>query len=147
MVLKKIFFQLVINPFCNSCGMEAHSSNAYFLQFWELLLTSRSLSLYVVGTTLLCVFVALDFPAPLATKIYYSQRTNRLRAAIRHLYFQDLSGELCTDVGPKTSHGEMVSLHDSSHRDPSFEQMDNVLNKEVCKSLILLIKANLYCSV
>ncbi|OIV91946.1 hypothetical protein TanjilG_23207 [Lupinus angustifolius] len=32
-----------------------------------------------------------DFPAPLATKIYYPQRSNRLRAAIRHLYFQDSS--------------------------------------------------------
>ncbi|KAK2384848.1 hypothetical protein QL285_072149 [Trifolium repens] len=73
-----------------------------------------------------------DFPAPLATKIYYSQRTNRLRAAIRHMYFENLSEELCTDgAGQKTSsHGEMVALQDSSQGDPSFEQISNVLNKE-----------------
>nr|XP_004503940.1 uncharacterized protein LOC101491263 isoform X2 [Cicer arietinum] len=72
-----------------------------------------------------------DFPAPLATKIYYSQRTNRLRAALRHMYFENLSEELCTDVaGPKTSHEEMVPFQDSSQGDPSFEQMDSVLNKE-----------------
>ncbi|KAH1146459.1 hypothetical protein GYH30_041886 [Glycine max] len=68
-----------------------------------------------------------DFPAPLATKIYYSQRTNRLRARIRHLYFQDLNGQCCTDVVcPKTSHAEMAVLQDSSPRDPSFDQMNNV---------------------
>ncbi|XP_012573178.1 uncharacterized protein [Cicer arietinum] len=72
-----------------------------------------------------------DFPAPLATKIYYSQRINRLRAAIRHQYFENLDEELCTDVScPKTSHREMVALQDSSQGDPSFEQTDNVLNKE-----------------
>lgn len=87
------------------------------------------------------VFVCLDFPAPLATKIYYSQRTNRLRAAIRHMYFENLSEELCTDVaGQKTSLGETVALQDSSLGDPSFQQMDNVLNKEVCQSSIFLIK-------
>ncbi|KAJ1414262.1 PapD-like superfamily [Sesbania bispinosa] len=72
-----------------------------------------------------------DFPAPLATKIYYSQRTNRLRAAIRHLYFQDLSEEVCTDVvSPTASLEEMVALQDSSQRDPSFEQMGTLVNKE-----------------
>ncbi|KAK7303160.1 hypothetical protein RJT34_14061 [Clitoria ternatea] len=67
-------------------------------------------------------------PAPLATKVYYSQRTNRLRATIHHLYFQDLNEEMCTDVCPKTSHAEMVAFQDSSERDPSFDQMDNVHN-------------------
>ncbi|CAJ2676848.1 uncharacterized protein LOC123917753 isoform X2 [Trifolium pratense] len=79
-----------------------------------------------------------DFPAPLATKIYYSQRTNRLRAAIRHMYFENLSEELCTDgAGQKTSsHGEMVALQDSSQEDPSFEQMNNVPNKERTKKVM-----------
>ncbi|XP_058723869.1 uncharacterized protein LOC131595526 isoform X1 [Vicia villosa] len=72
-----------------------------------------------------------DFPAPLATKIYYSQRTNRLRAAIRHMYFENLSEEVCADVEcPKTSHGEMVALQGSSQVDPSFEQIDNMVNNE-----------------
>lgn len=67
-----------------------------------------------------------DFPAPLATKIYYSQRRNRLRASIRHLYFQNLCEELCTDVvSPKTS-----LVQDSCQMDPSSERMDNVPNKE-----------------
>ncbi|CAI8590812.1 unnamed protein product [Vicia faba] len=71
------------------------------------------------------------FPAPLATKIYYSQRTNRLRASIRHMYFENLCEEVCADVErPKTSHEEMVALQGSSQVDPSFEQMDNVVNKE-----------------
>ncbi|KAL2341172.1 hypothetical protein Fmac_009112 [Flemingia macrophylla] len=70
-----------------------------------------------------------DFPAPapLATKIYYSQRTNRLRAKIRHLYFQGFNEQLCSDVVcPKSSHTEMVVFQDSSPRNPSFDQMDNL---------------------
>ena len=83
--------------------------------------------------------VELDFPAPLATKIYYSQRRNRLRAAIRHLYFQNLCEELCTDVAsPKIS-----PVQDSSLMDPSSERMDNVPNKEVCQSS--LFKADDLC--
>jgi len=70
------------------------------------------------------VSVELDFPAPLATKIYYSQRTNRLRATIRRLYFQDLSEELHTDVCPKTSDAEMVTFQESSQRNPSFDPVD-----------------------
>ena len=78
-----------------------------------------------------------DFPAPLASKIYYSQRTNRLRAAIRHMYFANLSEELCTDVaGQNTSHGEMVALQDSSQCAPSFEQTNNVFNEERRKKVM-----------
>ncbi|XP_027358853.1 uncharacterized protein LOC113867635 isoform X2 [Abrus precatorius] len=74
-----------------------------------------------------------DFPAPLATKIYYSQRTNRLRATIRHLFFQNLSEQLCTDVVcPKTSDAEMVAFQHSSQRNPSFDQVTNVHNDESC---------------
>jgi hypothetical protein len=52
------------------------------------------------------------------------------------MYFENLSEELCTDgAGQKTSsHGEMVALQDSSQGDPSFEQISNVLNKEVCQT-------------
>ncbi|XP_047158036.1 uncharacterized protein LOC124828688 isoform X3 [Vigna umbellata] len=67
-----------------------------------------------------------EFPAPLATKIFYSQRTNRLRARLRHLYFQNLNEQLRTDLCPKTSHAEMVTFQDSSLRCPSSSQMDNV---------------------
>lgn len=48
------------------------------------------------------------------------------------MYFESLSEEVCADVEwPKTSHGEMVALQGSSQVDPSFEQMDNVVNNEV----------------
>ncbi|KAF1890940.1 hypothetical protein Lal_00037511 [Lupinus albus] len=71
-----------------------------------------------------------DYPAPLATKIYYSQRNNRLRAAIRHLYFQELSEDMCNDaVSPNASHGEKVAFQDPCQKDPSFDQIDNVINK------------------
>ncbi|KAK7245716.1 hypothetical protein RIF29_40565 [Crotalaria pallida] len=69
-----------------------------------------------------------DFPAPLATKIYYSQRSNRLRAAVNNLYFQNLSEDMCTDVmSSNTSHGDMVAFQDPC---PSFDQMGNVLYQE-----------------
>ncbi|XP_020221231.1 uncharacterized protein LOC109803941 isoform X3 [Cajanus cajan] len=89
-----------------------------------------------------------DFPAPLATKIYYSQRTNRLRARFRHLYFQGLNEQLCTDVVcPKTSHAEMVAFHDSSLKDPSFDQMDNVHESQLPakKSDHILAKSSEIC--
>ncbi|CAL0301213.1 unnamed protein product [Lupinus luteus] len=71
-----------------------------------------------------------DYPAPLATKIYYSQRNNRLRAAIRHLYFQELSDSVCNDsASPNASHGEMLAFQDPCQKDPSFDQIDNVINK------------------
>ncbi|XP_027933703.1 uncharacterized protein LOC114189193 isoform X1 [Vigna unguiculata] len=67
-----------------------------------------------------------EFPAPLATKIFYSQRTNRLRARLRHLYFQNLNEQLRTDLCPKTSPEDMVTFQDSSLRCPSSSQLDNV---------------------
>ncbi|MED6143113.1 hypothetical protein PIB30_003827 [Stylosanthes scabra] len=78
-----------------------------------------------LGLVLEQSIVKNDFPAPLATKIYYSQRRNRLRASIRHLYFQNMCGELHDDVSPK-----MSPVQDSSQMNPSFERMDNVPNKE-----------------
>lgn len=75
--------------------------------------------------------IELDFPAPLATKMYYSQRNNRLRAALRHLYFQESSSELCTDVtSPKLSN-ETIAFQDSCQRNPLLEQKDNELRMEV----------------
>ncbi|GAB4843553.1 hypothetical protein Ancab_013516 [Ancistrocladus abbreviatus] len=42
-------------------------------------------------------------PAPLATKVYYSQRNNRLRAAISHMYYNTpASGRCCGMTSPKT---------------------------------------------
>ncbi|XP_054795418.1 uncharacterized protein LOC129300846 isoform X3 [Prosopis cineraria] len=66
-----------------------------------------------------------DGPAPLATKVYYSQRNNRLRAALRHLYFQESSNELCTDIASPKSSNETLAFQDSHHIDPSFGQKDD----------------------
>ncbi|KAF7813692.1 uncharacterized protein G2W53_034668 [Senna tora] len=77
----------------------------------------------VLHTT--CVLIELDFPAPLATKMYYSQRNNRLRAALRHLYFQESSNELCIDVASPKLSNEMIASQDSCQRNPSTEQKDN----------------------
>ncbi|KAI4317651.1 hypothetical protein L6164_025505 [Bauhinia variegata] len=72
-----------------------------------------------------------DFPAPLATKIYYSQRNNRLRAALGHLYFQQSSEELCSDfASPKLSNDKTTTLENSSQRDGSPEQNDDGINKK-----------------
>lgn len=79
----------------------------------------------------LCVLIEIDFPAPLATKMYYSQRNNRLRAALRDLYFQESSNELCIDVATPNVSNEIIPFQDSCQRDPSLEQKDNELNMEV----------------
>ncbi|KAL3812792.1 hypothetical protein ACJIZ3_014060 [Penstemon smallii] len=46
-------------------------------------------------------------PAPLATKIYYSQRNNHLRRAIRHMFFEESSKDSCSDA----SHMEVVQVN------------------------------------
>ncbi|XP_028781429.1 uncharacterized protein LOC114737651 isoform X2 [Neltuma alba] len=66
-----------------------------------------------------------DVAAPLATKVYYSQRNNRLRAALRHLYFQESSNESCTDIASPKSSDEMIAFQDSRHVDPLFGQKNN----------------------
>ncbi|KAK6130476.1 hypothetical protein DH2020_035790 [Rehmannia glutinosa] len=38
--------------------------------------------------------LSLDVPAPLATKIYYSQRSHHLRSAISHMFFEEPSKEV-----------------------------------------------------
>ncbi|KAJ7955040.1 Sgf11 (Transcriptional regulation protein) protein [Quillaja saponaria] len=72
-----------------------------------------------------------DFPVPLATKIYYSQRNHRLRSALSHMYFQGSSKEDCTHVGsPKLLNESAMSFQVSSQRNFSVEQMDDMLNKK-----------------
>ncbi|GLT61068.1 hypothetical protein SLA2020_338010 [Shorea laevis] len=70
-------------------------------------------------------------PLPLATKIYYSQRNNRHRSALTHLYCEAATKELCSDmVSSKISQENMIPLQSSSPRDSSVEPMDEMLNRK-----------------
>lgn len=74
--------------------------------------------------------VSSDIPAPLATKVYYSQRNNHLRAAIGHLYHMSSSDSQCINVSsPEVSQEGMMYLHASSVKGSSHEQVDDLLNK------------------
>ncbi|KAI4345485.1 hypothetical protein L6164_012606 [Bauhinia variegata] len=71
-----------------------------------------------------------DFPAPLATKMYYSQRNNRLRAALSQLYYQESSKELCTELaGPNLSNEKIAVFQDLSQGDACEQNVDE-LNKK-----------------
>ncbi|KAM1086748.1 hypothetical protein ACFX2B_012221 [Malus domestica] len=75
------------------------------------------------GQALDCCLPIKDCPLPLATKVYYSQRGNRLRSDLSHLYHEAMASteELCGD------------LRDSQPL-PSLRKPDQILaqNSEVC---------------
>lgn len=74
-----------------------------------------------------------DVPLPLATKIYYSQRNNRLRSALCHLYYEAeaTTKEFCSDtVKMKLSNENMYPTQVSS-QDMLPTQMNNAVNNEV----------------
>ncbi|KAM1829019.1 hypothetical protein ACFX14_021882 [Malus domestica] len=75
------------------------------------------------GQALECCLPIKDCPLPLATKVYYSQRCNRLRSDLSHLYHEAMASteELCSD------------MRDSQHL-PSLRKPDQILaqNSEVC---------------
>ncbi|KAF2311007.1 hypothetical protein GH714_019025 [Hevea brasiliensis] len=61
-----------------------------------------------------------DIPVPLATKIYYSQRNNRLRSAVAQMYH----------ASAEVSQETIIQLPSSSCKECSPEQVDNLLNKK-----------------
>ncbi|XP_065863563.1 uncharacterized protein [Euphorbia lathyris] len=72
-----------------------------------------------------------DVPAPLATKAYYSQKTNRLRSAIGHMYTASSSKGLCNDVmSYQLSYESIFQLQASSHRECMHEQ-DSLVTKKI----------------
>ncbi|CAN6676967.1 unnamed protein product [Malus baccata var. baccata] len=75
------------------------------------------------GQALECCLPIKDCPLPLATKVYYSQRCNRLRSDLCHLYHEAMASteELCSD------------MRDSQHL-PSLRKPDQILaqNSKVC---------------
>lgn len=89
-----------------------------------------------------CDVIQSDIPVPLATKIYYSQRNNRLRSALNHLYCEASTKELCSDMpSSKTIQEDMMPLQVSSPRDSSAETMGDKLKRKVCPCSLLLSEA------
>ncbi|XP_038724086.1 uncharacterized protein LOC120015647 isoform X2 [Tripterygium wilfordii] len=74
--------------------------------------------------------VKSKFPAPLATKTFYSQRNNRLRLAITHLYSAvsvvDVSSSV---VGPELS--QEMQLEASSQMFSSLKQVDDLNDEKI----------------
>ncbi|XP_044500098.1 uncharacterized protein LOC123221331 isoform X2 [Mangifera indica] len=78
----------------------------------------------------------LDFPVPLATKIYYSQRNNRLKSALTHLYHEASSKEQGKDVVIlQAPHQSTVSLQALAQGGSSQEQGAGVLSKKLESSV------------
>ncbi|XP_018840604.1 uncharacterized protein LOC109005943 isoform X3 [Juglans regia] len=70
-------------------------------------------------------------PVPLATKIYYSQRTYRHRTELTHLYCEASTKELCSDmVSSKNLRENMIPLQVSTPRESSGEPMEDALTRK-----------------
>ncbi|XP_041000935.1 uncharacterized protein LOC121246746 isoform X3 [Juglans microcarpa x Juglans regia] len=70
-------------------------------------------------------------PVPLATKIYYSQRTYRHRTELTHLYCEASTKELCSDmVSSKNLRENMIPLQVSTPRESSGEPMEDTLTRK-----------------
>ncbi|KAL6971357.1 hypothetical protein U1Q18_031035 [Sarracenia purpurea var. burkii] len=83
-----------------------------------------------------CCLVHKDVPAPLATKMFYSQRTNRLRSALTYLYYEASSKEHSGDfVNPKALQGNAAPLQVSSPTNFSHEQINGQREKREIHSL------------
>lgn len=74
-----------------------------------------------------------DVPAPLATKIYYSQRNNRLKSVLTRQFYGASVKELDKDVViPDVPNNNTMSLEALSHGGSSREQVNDLLHKKVC---------------
>ncbi|XP_022138026.1 uncharacterized protein LOC111009285 isoform X2 [Momordica charantia] len=65
-----------------------------------------------------------NVPLPLASKIYYSQRNNRLRSALGYLYWEAVasSKEICKE--------NINQFHNSSQEESSQEQTNDIIGKK-----------------
>ncbi|KAK4855401.1 hypothetical protein QYF36_006935 [Acer negundo] len=78
---------------------------------------------------------ARDVPVPLATKIYYSQRNNRLKSTFSNMYQEASIKELCNDVTiPQVSNQNAIPVQASSQRGPSHKQVDDLLLNQKLES-------------
>lgn len=114
----KVAFQLL-------CCLK-QSCNELLFKFWSHEVT------FVVYTG---EMTATGFPAPLATKIYYSQRSHQLRSIISNL-FNASTNENCSELHiPKGQQENAILSRTSSCRKLSHEQQDPQ-NEKVCCSVL-----------
>ncbi|KDO75045.1 hypothetical protein CISIN_1g019394mg [Citrus sinensis] len=83
-----------------------------------------------------CCLHEQDVPAPLATKIYYSQRNNRLKSALTRQFYGASVKELDKDVViPDVPNNNTMSLEALSHGGSSREQVNDLLHKKLKSSV------------
>ncbi|XWS53679.1 hypothetical protein CRYUN_Cryun10bG0021200 [Craigia yunnanensis] len=77
-----------------------------------------------------------DIPVPLSSKIYYSQRSSRLRLALSHQYFVTSTKELCSDMVSRQESQQSTMLSQASSQEVCpLKQVDNLLIKKQESSL------------
>lgn len=87
--------------------------------------------------TIFC-YCAADVPFPLASKIYYSQRNNRLRSALGYLYWEAVasSKEICNMMDQQMTKENIKLFHSTSEEEESQEQTSDVIGNKVYTSII-----------
>lgn len=74
-----------------------------------------------------------NVPIPLASKIYYSQRNNRLRSALGYLYWEAVasSKEICNMVDHQITKEDIKQFHNTSQEESSQEQTSDIIGKKM----------------
>ncbi|KAM6566017.1 hypothetical protein CsatA_025145 [Cannabis sativa] len=85
-----------------------------------------------------CLPIKANMSVPLATKIYYSQRNNRLRSAFCHLYYETVASteEVCSGTANKKINDNVYQSQTSSQKDESLRQINTGLNSKDSLSLV-----------
>ncbi|XP_043806841.1 uncharacterized protein LOC110601259 isoform X3 [Manihot esculenta] len=90
-----------------------------------------------------------DIPIPLSTKIYYSQRNNRLRLAVAHMYHASSVKGLTSNVAsPEVSQETIIQLPASSCKGCTHEQVGGLNKKRdpsACKHDQILTQSSELC--
>ncbi|KAL0548328.1 hypothetical protein IC582_012776 [Cucumis melo] len=74
-----------------------------------------------------------NVPFPLASKIYYSQRNNRLRSALGYLYWEAVasSKEICNMMDQQMTKENIKLFHSTSEEEESQEQTSDVIGNKM----------------
>ncbi|XP_038900699.1 uncharacterized protein LOC120087804 isoform X3 [Benincasa hispida] len=74
-----------------------------------------------------------NVPFPLASKIYYSQRNNRLRSALGYLYWEAVasSKEICNMVDHQMTKENIKLFHNTSQEESSQEQTSDIIGNKM----------------
>uniref|UniRef100_A0A9I9EC67 Uncharacterized protein n=1 Tax=Cucumis melo TaxID=3656 RepID=A0A9I9EC67_CUCME len=77
--------------------------------------------------------IRTDVPFPLASKIYYSQRNNRLRSALGYLYWEAVasSKEICNMMDQQMTKENIKLFHSTSEEEESQEQTSDVIGNKM----------------